>query len=562
GEYKLIWFEWANNQQILLSVRSHASNGEFSFSVTRLLLVDIESGEKRSVFSPKVLRRADWVPQLQDQIVDLLSDDPDHILMTADLREFVVPDVYRVGLSSGKVELVKRGRPGVLNWLTDRQNRVRIGVFQNETQFRIYEQDVRGKNWRMLWEFQALSKDYIDPLGFGADPNQLYINAYHRGRLAVFSVNLNDPDLSRELIYADDQRDVEGQLIYSETVKDVVGIHTGLREGYVLWSEPHRRLVRSIDAALPHTRNKILNFSDDEQRIVVLAENATNAGTYYVLRRDENRMTEIAQRYETLPSELMVGNQLVEFSARDGEKIQAFLTLPAGTEPSALPVVVLPHGGPISADSGGFDYWTQLFANRGYAVIQINFRGSSGYGYDFMAAGLQAWGLQMQDDVTDGTQWLINQGVADPDRICIVGGSYGGYAALMGAAKAGHLYRCAVSFAGVADLKAHVRQRRGFLNAEVVKKIVGETGRDLRARSPITKVDQIDIPVLLIHGDEDVRVAVDQSRRMYRALKKSGKEVRYVEQKNGGHFLSTNEQRLNALLEIERFLDRHLRQTQ
>ena len=558
GKYKINWIRWATNKKLLVSFRTREAILGSAFTSTRLMVVDVDTREANNAINSGTLRGADWIPQLQDRIVDLLPDDDKHILMQADLEYQNRPDVYRVNLNTGRIKRVRRGRSNVDRWLTDRQHRVRVGVYQDETTMRVYEQDIDGKNWRMLWEYEALAGEDVIPKGFAADPNILYVNAYHEGRLAVFRVDLSDPELARELVYSDDHLDVTGRLVYSPKHKDVVGIRTGIGGNYEFWSEEHRSLLKAVNRALPEYSNEIVSLSRDEQRIVFLSENDTEAGTYFYLDRSTMQMAPIASRYEALKPELMAEKTAVRYTARDGVSIQAFVTYPRNVEPENLPTVVLPHGGPISFDSDGFDYWTQLFANRGYAVMQMNFRGSAGFGYDFMAAGFQNWGLEMQDDVTDATRWLIDQGIADPERICIVGGSYGGYAALMGAAKTPELYRCVVSFAGVTDLLGLLFASRRYANSDVAEIQIGNRRRDLKARSPLTFAEDIDIPVLLIHGDKDVVVRVSQSRKMAKALERADKDVVYIEQPGGDHYLSTNEQRLEALKAMETFLAEHL----
>ncbi len=560
GRFKLRWIQWANDRQLLVSFSTVEMAFGPSYTSTRLIVVDADTGESKSAIPAGALRIAVWRPQFQDRIVDLLPEDEEHILIAADLWDHNAPGVYRVSLKSGKVRRVERGKRGTRRWITDRQHRVRVRVWQNRTLLRVYEQDVEGRNKRVLWEYEALSEHEVDPMGFAADPNVLYVRAYHEGRLAVFRVDLTDPTLEKDLVYADEYEDVSGSLVYSPRKKDVVGIRSSGDGEYVFWSDEHDRLVRSVNAALPEHRNGIVSFSRDEERVIFFSESDTDAGTYYVLDTNGMAMQPLARRYKALLPELMAEPSVVEYEARDGTPIQAFLTLPRGSDGTGLPAVVYPHGGPVTAgfESDGFDYWTQLFANRGYAVMQMDFRGSAGYGYDFMAAGFQNWGLQMQDDVADATQWLIDNRIADPDRICIVGGSYGGYAALMGAAKTPDLYRCAVSFAGVTDLVGFMVAQQDFVNPEVDEVLLGSRRRDLKDRSPISFAADIEVPVLLIHGEHDNIVLVNQSRRMSRALKRLDKDVTYIEQPDGDHFLSTNEQRLEALLAIEAFLAEHL----
>jgi dipeptidyl aminopeptidase/acylaminoacyl peptidase len=251
----------------------------------------------------------------------------------------------------------------------------------------------------------------------------------------------------------------------------------------------------------------------------------------------------------------------VSIKVRDGLQLPGYLTLPRGVEPKNLPMVLLVHGGPQSNDSGDFDTWPQFLANRGYAVLQVNFRGSAGFGHELMSAGLKRWGREMQDDLADATQWAIARGTADPRRICIVGASYGGYAALMGVAKMPDLYRCAFSFAGVTDVYELGRDQGNYTNKEVFDKQIGslELERDrLKAISPVTVAKQIKVPVLLMHGTQDRSVVFYQGAIMDEALTAAGVPHRFVKQDLGDHNLSIYQHRLQFFTELEKFLAENL----
>ncbi|MFY9511185.1 MAG: alpha/beta fold hydrolase, partial [Rubrivivax sp.] len=227
-----------------------------------------------------------------------------------------------------------------------------------------------------------------------------------------------------------------------------------------------------------------------------------------------------------------------------------------------LPLVLLPHGGPTSRDDIDFDPWAEFLADRGHAVLQVNFRGSEGYGLAFRQAGLKRWGLEMQDDLEDAAAWAQRQGLGADGRICIVGGSYGGYAALMGLVKTPALYRCAVSFAGVTDLPALIAHESDYIGGRnAALRTIGDPERDgerLRATSPALQAQQLRAPVLLVHGNADRVVPVAQSQAMARALQRAGKPHRYVEQDGGDHHLSRQQHRLALFGELETFLDQHL----
>lgn len=557
-DYVINWIRWANDKQLLISARFPAKRWGTPTTETRLMVSNIDNGEMRSALPSSYLRRLGWVPQIQDDIVDLLPDDPDHIMLQGRFDNQYATGIVKTSLVKNKVKRFERGREHTIDWVTDRQNRARIAVLRDDTTYYIRHQETDGKNWNDLWEFEAFAEDQVWPLGFANDPDVLYVRAYHEDLLAVFKVRLSDPQLERELVFADPDYDVDGALIYSAKTDDVIGIRHSSGGGYTFWDPQYKALAAGINKALPHTYNRLYSLSGNERRYIVLATSDTDAGTYYIGDRDQKNLLQLARRYPDLPAELMAEKLAINYEARDGLSIEGFLTLPAGKGDEPVPAIIFPHGGPISFEGSGFDYWTQYFASRGYAVLQMNFRGSAGYGYDFMASGLKGWGLEMQNDVEDGTRWLIAEGIADPDRICVVGASYGGYAALMEAARNPDLYQCAVSFAGVTDVAYLVTSHRRYSNYDVVREQVGTDFSELRKRSPLRNAESINIPVLLAHGTDDRSVRVRHSQKMAKELEKEGKDVTYLEFEEGDHFLSSQEHRIAFFKAMDAFLRQHL----
>ncbi|MGI2047842.1 alpha/beta hydrolase family protein [Shewanella oncorhynchi] len=555
-KFVILSLQWANDNILLISAKFPANRYGTPTTETRLVKYDLTTKKTSSVLPRSVLDRLNWIPQHQGQIIDLMPDDPDNILLSLDgMGENVGEDsVLKVNLAQGKSSYTQNAKKKIISWITDRQHKVRISIYNDDTEYRIYEQAEQKSDSRLLWTFKAFSEDTVWPLGFDTDPNILYVRAYHQGFEAIFKVNLTDPNLTKELVYANEATDVEGDLLYSQLKKKVIGISEGDGEEYTFWETEYVGLQNGLKAVLPDAHNYITQFSANERRYIVYSTSSTEPGTYYFGDRDEKTLYPIANRYGKLNSELLANTQHLTYEARDKLKIDAYLTVPKGLEAKQLPTIIFPHGGPISYDSNGFDYWAQFFANRGYAVFRMNFRGSAGYGYEFMKAGLKSWGLEMQNDVEDGTRYLIAQGISDPKRICIAGASYGGYAALMGAAMTPDLYRCAISVAGVTDVAYLVKSSRRHTNYEVVKEQIGDDLDALYERSPISKADKINIPVLLLHGDKDRVVKVQHSREMYDELKSLNKPVEYIELENGDHYLSNNDNRLATFKALDKFL--------
>lgn len=563
-KYELNWITWANDQHLLISANAPSIRSGVPVTETRLLIFDLEKKALRNILTKTAHKKFDYLPQIQDKIVDLLPDQENAFLWEAGGFYYGIQSkhnqgnaVFKYDLKKNRLKLVDGKIEYVDDYLTDQQGNIRIGVYFKDTTIKILHKLPGKRLWKTLWEFEAFSADAVSPMGFGNDPNWLYVKALYKGKNAIFKVNIQDPSLNKELVYANEYYDVTGSLIHSTKTNEVIGITSA--DGF--WDSNFNQLQDQIDKLLPNNNNRIIQTSADERRYIVYSSNSQSPGTYFFGDRDHPSLKPLAHEYANLDPRLMAPKTLIQYQARDELVIEGFLTLPLDhKEGESHPTIIFPHGGPISYDGKGFDYWTQFFANRGYAVLQMNFRGSSGYGYDFMKAGLQNWGKLMQDDVEDGTRWMINNGYADPDRICIVGASYGGYAALMGTVKTPDLYQCAISFAGVSDVAKLVEENQRYVNSEVIKKQIGSNYKELRAHSPRHNIEQIKTPLLLIHGEKDRVVRVSQTQSMAKALNKANKEFDYIELKDGSHYLSINQNRIATFKAMESFLAEHLGQ--
>lgn len=544
---------WGNNDVLLVKAKFPAARYGTPTTETRLLKVDIHTGKMDGVLSRSFFNKMTYVSNILSTIIDILPEDDDHILMSlSGFNDGVGHSVVKVAITKkGKTKIIRRPKRKIIHWVTDAEHQVRIGLDLDETTYTVYELLEDG-NLKKLWQFEAFSKEQIWPRGFGKDNNVLYVETLHEGKDAIFKVDLTDPKLEKELVFYHQERDVSGSLRRSKETREYVGI------GYHYWDAKYKAFIKAIDNAMPDTDNLLLDKSKDGNNYILFASSDNEPGMYLIGDRKNKTLELFAYKYQKLAPELLAKKEKISYLARDGLKIEGFLTYPQGNKKENLPTIIFPHGGPISYDDGGFDYWTQFFANKGYAVLQMNFRGSSGYGFDFMQQGLAAWGQAMQDDVEDGTRWLIKEGIANKDKICIIGASYGGYAALMGAIKTPELYQCVVSFAGVTDVEALVKAHRSYTNYDIVKKQIGDDFSKLWDVSPQKHADKIKAPVLLIHGTKDRVVRVDQSEDMFDELEDEDKQVEYLEIEKADHYLSNNEHRLQTFGAMDKFLNTFL----
>jgi dipeptidyl aminopeptidase/acylaminoacyl peptidase len=532
SKYFINWVQWKDSKTLLVNTFYPSERDTWmgwyqlrgKTREGRLLIVNTETGAVISPFRKIFLKKFKVLPPGLNTIVDVLPQDPDHILMEVPSLNNGFPSfplVYKVNIKTSKNKRVQQPKLYVSEWMTDQQQRVRVGIYYKDGEARTLVREVDADKWRELWPYQLFSEDQVSPVGFGLDPNVLYIRAYKNGFLALFKVNLTDAALTRELVYADEKYDVTGGLIYSPITHDVVGITYGEEGGTKFFEPSLQKLQDSINKALPKSKNYLYSFTDDFQKYLVFTISDRDSGSYYIGQRSPVKLAAAAYRYKKLVPELMVPVQRYDYTARDGLNIEAYLSLPRSVAAKKLPAIMFPHGGPIGRDDDSFDYWAQYFANKGYAVLQMNFRGSGGQGIEFRNAGLKNWGKEMQDDIEDGAKKLIADGIIDPERVCIVGASYGGYAALMGVVKTPDVYKCAVSVAGVSNVFDLVKDNRAFWRSyNVVDEQIGNDNTELRAASPVNFADKIKVPVLLVHGDMDRQVDIKHSVQMHDALQK------------------------------------------
>lgn len=560
-QFKFNWVTWGNNDRLLMSLRfdSRMYNG-VKYMQTRLLAADAKKTSKM-ITLVKPDDDANWVSQFQDNIISMTPEDPDHVLLSVDREVPLHQTVYKANINTGRLSRVKKHSTSVRSWFADREGTVRVGEHYDDRKRKVtYKVLPPGsKDWVVAWEYIVLDEPDIHIAGFGNKPNELFIFADHEGRQALFKADLSKPGFPKELVLSDENYDVSGRLIYSAAHKEVVGIYyNDGKARSVFWNNEFRAFQAGIDKAMPDTDNYIISMSDNARKYILYTTNSTNPGTYYIGDRDAKTLNYLASAYPDLTEEVLVKKEGRKFKARDNLELEGFLSLPKKFSGKPTATIILPHGGPMSEDGVGFDMFSTYMANRGYVVFQPNFRGSSGYGHDFMMQAVGGYGLEMQDDLEDAVKYLVDEKIADPARICIVGASYGGYAALMGVAKTPDLFQCSVSFAGLSDLVKMRNNYRFFTNKNTARKQFGEDKQQLKETSPVRLVEQIKAPVLLIHGKDDTVVPVAQSRDMANALKAKNKDYQYIELENGTHNLDYLPDRQQTFEAIDNFLKKHL----
>ena len=557
-------FSWASSKRLAFTMNDRLGSLVRPMTRGELLFMDI-NGKDRAAYAGGNRYSA---------LTHALPKDQDHVVVTDYLpstrREETETVLYRVNAKTAQGRVLAYSPVPNAMFLVDRDGNPRVAAGSrgyNRGEVHYYEAD--SKSWKLIYE-QAKSEQDMFPVRMHPDGVRFFALITHES--GPSGAYLVAPDGSRELIARDEVSDPTTP-VYSTDGNDLIAIDflaADPKRVYVDPAHPDAKLLAGLEKAFPGQWVNLTSSTLDGNLVVFLVSSDRNPGEFYLFDRKQGRATYLAARAQWIDPERMGVMKPIRFAARDGVEIHGWLTLPPGVkEAKNLPLIVNPHGGPHGPyDSWGFQRDVQLLASRGYAVLQPNFRGSGGFGRAFERMGYREWGGTMQDDVTDATLWAIEQGIADKDRICLYGGSYGAYASLMGVAKEPDLYRCAMGFVGVYDLDMMYRRgdiRERDSGVEYLEEVLGRAEQELAKRSPAQQVERIKVPLMIVAGAKDRRTPPAQSELLVKNLKAAGKasliEDFYVE-KGEGHGFYKIENNVKLYSKMLAFFDRHIGQAQ
>jgi len=502
------------------------------------------------------------MPKVRVDLVDELLDSPTDVLVQMNRRDSTVFDVYRVNVVTGDTTMIARNPGNITGWLADHHGRVRGATTTDGVNGTVLFRPTEADTFRVI--ARTTFKDTFNPLFFTFDDQALYASSnLGRDKTAIV---LFDPAAmrEREVVFEHPEVDVDG-LDFSRKRHVLTTI------SYVDWKRERKfvdpatqALNASLQRRLPGKEVFVTSMNRDENVMIVRTISDRSLGSYYLYESAGDRLTKLADRNPWLAENQLAPMKPISYKSRDGLTINGYLTLPLGVAPKNLPVVVNPHGGPWARDEWGFNPEVQFLANRGYAVLQMNFRGSTGYGRKFYESSFKQWGRAMQDDVSDGVKWLIAQGIADSSRVAIYGGSYGGYATLAGLTFSPELYAAGVDYVGVSNLFTFMKTIPPYWKPflEQFHEMVGNPERDslaFVAASPVFHVDRIRAPLLVVQGAKDPRVNINESNQIVDALRKRGIDVQYIVKENEGHGFHNEENRFEFYEAMESFLAKHVK---
>ena len=555
GEAEIAGLNWAGNDRLLLTVLTtrHIYHVNVDLPYLRLIAIDVSTGASRLVDEKSHGAYAG----------DVLYTDPTGAwaLVASQTDSWVYPSVKRVDLTTGDATVVEKPRDGVWDWYVDENGVVRAGVSYDNRKWTVWYRDKPDENLRKLHgKFDKDDDSSVDKFIFRGAKSWILTNQ-RTGRFALYKYDVATGMIG-EPIYEHPEADID-DVLYSEASGEIGAVRYEDDRHHVHWLDPDfAALQTKLDRALPSDDNLVIAWSRDKNRILVWSESGSDPGRYFLLDRATSKMHVVVDPYPRIDPALMSPVKPIRYTARDGLALRGYLTLPRGRDPKGLPLVVMPHGGPFARDDWEYDPVVQFLASRGYAVLQPQFRGSTGFGKTLVEKGYGQWGHKMQDDLDDAVDWLARTGQIEPKRVCIVGASYGGYAALWGAIRNADRYRCAASLAGVSDLPALLRYDRRLFSApryyrEWRTQVAGESEPDLRSVSPITFAAKIKIPLLIGHGEKDQRVPPSQSHEFADALTKAGANVTSVYYKDSGHGFGSSADLEDWLKRLEAFLAKY-----
>lgn len=564
GEEKLRWIEWADDDHLMIVTSVTTVPHGILFGPIgewfQMQIYELKTGRLYQVPGPDAFDRTDVMNVIAGRVmVRHLKDQTLLFMRGLQVAHEVAPALIRVNLQTRESRVLRPGRLGNLGWIIDD-----AGEIAAEESY-----DDHDQRWTIwihrpggMQEVASGHEAYEFPhlLGWGPTADTLLLERLEDGDAVWRLLSVRDGSIGPPM---EEKKTLTTPIEDPRTNRLIGGVHVEDSEEYAFFDPAIKRSWQTVRELFRGERVRFESASADFHKMVVRIEGEKHGYRFELVDLDTRRAIPLGEVYEGLGQPLEV--RRITYAAADGLQVPAYLTLPRGRPPSKLPLIVLPHGGPAARDTADFHWWPQALAGQGYAVLQPNYRGSD-LGWDYISRGFGEWGRKMQTDLSDGVRYLVSEGIVDPTRVCIVGASYGGYAALAGVALDPGTYRCAVSVAGLSDLRRMLAwvndwaMRSNNRSQRYWNRFLGVSGPNdpaIAAISPIRHVDAITAPVLLIHGKDDTVVPYEQSQVMYDELRAAHKDVQLVTLKKEDHWLSRSETRLQMLEASVAFVRKH-----
>ncbi len=548
AERDLRTYFWLNNSQLAFFKDNNGDEND------HLHVVDIFNAEVQ-----------DLTPfeNVKVDLVDELEDNENEVLIMMNKRNEELFDVYRLKTDTGEINLMEENPGNITGWITDHNGNIKLAITTD------------GVNTSLLYRndhtlpFETILttnfKEAVSPLFFDFDNDQFYaLSNINRDKVAIVKF---DPKTAMESEILFEHPDVDADSMGFSKKRKVltVGLFTTWKQEFIFFdAETENRYKRLSELIKEDAEIYIVAKNKEENIFIVRTISDISLGNYYLYNEQKDIVKHLANVSPWLRSEELCEMQPIQYKSSDGLTIHGYLTLPKNKKAENLPVIVNPHGGPWVRDTWRFNPEVQFLANRGFAVLQMNYRGSTGYGKKFMEAGFKQWGKKMQDDISDGVRYLISEGIADKSRVGIYGASYGGYATLAGLTFSPDLYACGVDYVGVSNLFSFMETIPPYWKPylEMMYEMVGHPENDkelLASSTPLFHIDNIKAPLFVAQGAMDPRVKKSESDQIVHALREKNIEVEYMVKDNEGHGFSNEENRFEFYTAMEKFMEIHLK---
>ncbi len=495
------------------------------------------------------------------QIIDHLYENEDEVIIGMNQRNKEIFDAYRLNIHTGNLFQEAENPGNITDWITDHSGEIRIAITTDGVNQSLLHRKSKDDLFQSV--ITTNFRESISPLFFTFDNKNIYaLSNIDRDKAAIVLFDL-EKGIETEVLFTHEKVDLES-LLFSRKRKVLTSYSFTDWKRHITFLDPVAEEIYSeIGKIITDDEVVLTSQNKNETRFLVRSISDRSLGGYYLYDVERKQLQHLADVSDWLKKEELASMKPISYLTEDGLKIHGYLTLPKNSEAKNLPVVINPHGGPWVRDSWGFNPEVQFLANRGYAVFQMNYRGSTGYGKKFWEASFKQWGKKMQDDITDGVKFLIAEGIADEKRIAIYGGSYGGYATLAGLTFTPDLYACGIDYVGVSNLFTFLKTIPPYWKPylEMMNEMIGnpETEIDLlHSASPVFYTDRIRVPLLVAQGANDPRVNINESNQIVDALRKKGVEVEYIVKDNEGHGFHNEENRFEFYKAMEIFLEKHL----
>ena len=563
SEQDVSGFLWANNERILFFMDKDGSEsfGIFAINTDRSMLRTLVEPLEAQIKGGKSVIRF-------TEVLDTLDDEPEYVLVSSNDRRASNPDVYKMNIMNGRKTLVQRNPGNIVGWFTDWDGNVVGAGYQDELEVGFLRlANPKEDQWETIIKGRY-DEALFTPVAVTGDPDVGYVmsnltpDGQTRDKAGLYRYNFKTRQFG-ELIY--EHPDIDCcNVVQTKKKRDMIGVAYAVGVPEIVYlDERWKGIMDSINAALPDTINTMSSVDDEETIGVVVATSSVQPPRYYLYDFGKNTLEWLADSRPWVNPADMAEIKPITFESRDGMTMHGYLTVPKGSDGKNLPMIMHPHGGPWARDGWGYNPEVQFLANRGYAVLQVNFRGSTGFGMQHLNSSKKQWGQAMQNDVTDGVKWAIEQGVADANRICIYGGSYGGYATMAGLAYTPELYKCGVNYVGVTDLPLlfETAPDSWASGEEQMAEMVGDPDTEqefLEEWSPSNHASRIRAPVFMAYGLQDPRVNIRHARVMEDALQENKVSYELMIKKDEGHGFQKQENIYDFYGRMETFLAENL----